>query len=38
LKHNAPIWKKEYWLDGSSTWVSIGACEREQVTGNSRMS
>jgi molybdopterin synthase catalytic subunit len=26
LKHNAPIWKKEYWQDGSSTWVSIGAC------------
>jgi molybdopterin synthase catalytic subunit len=30
LKHNAPIWKKEYWLDGSSTWVSIGACEENQ--------
>jgi molybdopterin synthase catalytic subunit len=29
LKHNAPIWKKEHWLDGSSSWVSIGACERE---------
>ena len=27
LKHNAPIWKKEYWLDGSSTWVSIGSCQ-----------
>ncbi|HIK21978.1 MAG TPA: molybdenum cofactor biosynthesis protein MoaE [Synechococcus sp. M44_DOE_062] len=27
LKHNAPIWKKEYWQDGSSAWVSIGACE-----------
>lgn len=27
LKHNAPIWKKEHWEDGSSTWVSIGACE-----------
>ncbi|MCD8489800.1 molybdenum cofactor biosynthesis protein MoaE [Oscillatoria amoena NRMC-F 0135] len=27
LKHNAPIWKKEHWADGSSTWVSIGACE-----------
>lgn len=27
LKHNAPIWKKEHWSDGSSTWVSIGACE-----------
>jgi molybdopterin synthase catalytic subunit len=31
LKHQAPIWKKEWFneLDGvnSSTWVSIGACE-----------
>ncbi len=31
LKHNAPIWKKEWYseLDGklSSSWVSIGACE-----------
>jgi molybdopterin synthase catalytic subunit len=27
LKHNAPIWKKEYWQDGSSNWVSIGACD-----------
>jgi molybdopterin synthase catalytic subunit len=27
LKHNAPIWKKEFWLDGSSSWVNIGACE-----------
>ena len=27
LKHQAPIWKKEHWQDGSSTWVSIGACE-----------
>ena len=31
LKHQAPIWKKE-WFKGStgqqlSTWVSIGACE-----------
>ncbi|MGB7087605.1 MAG: molybdenum cofactor biosynthesis protein MoaE [Phormidesmis sp.] len=30
LKHNAPIWKKEHWQDGSTSWVSIGACE---VTG-----
>ncbi len=30
LKHNAPIWKKEHWLDGSSAWVSIGACEQSQ--------
>lgn len=28
LKHNAPIWKKELWEDGSSSWVSIGACEQ----------
>lgn len=27
LKHNAPIWKKEHWQDGSTSWVSIGACE-----------
>jgi molybdopterin synthase catalytic subunit len=27
LKHQAPIWKKEHWEDGSSSWVSIGACE-----------
>ena len=27
LKHTAPIWKKEHWGDGSSSWVSIGACE-----------
>lgn len=31
LKHNAPIWKKEWYSheDGtfSSSWVSIGACE-----------
>ena len=29
LKHNAPIWKKEHWGDGSSSWVSIGACETQ---------
>jgi len=29
LKHNAPIWKKEHWADGSTSWVSIGACETE---------
>jgi molybdopterin synthase catalytic subunit len=28
LKHNAPIWKKEHWQDGSSSWVNIGACEQ----------
>lgn len=28
LKHNAPIWKKEFWEDGTSNWVSIGACEQ----------
>ena len=30
LKHNAPIWKKEHWADGSTEWVSIGACEEGQ--------
>ena len=29
LKHNAPIWKKEHWADGSSNWVSIGVCETD---------
>jgi molybdopterin synthase catalytic subunit len=28
LKHQAPIWKKEHWQDGASTWVSINACEQ----------
>ena len=27
LKHEAPIWKKEHWQDGSSSWVSIADCE-----------
>ncbi|MBE9130265.1 MULTISPECIES: molybdenum cofactor biosynthesis protein MoaE [unclassified Coleofasciculus] len=31
LKHNAPIWKKEHWADGSSSWVSIGACEQSDI-------
>lgn len=31
LKHNAPIWKKEHWADGSSSWVSIGACEQAGI-------
>ncbi len=26
LKHQAPIWKKEHWANGASSWVSIGAC------------
>ena len=29
LKHNAPIWKKEHWDDGSTSWVSIAACEEQ---------
>ena len=29
LKHNAPVWKKEHFIDGASTWVSIGACEQD---------
>lgn len=28
LKHNAPIWKKEHFEDGVSSWVSIGSCEQ----------
>jgi molybdopterin synthase catalytic subunit len=28
LKHHAPIWKKEHWQDGASSWVSIAACEQ----------
>lgn len=32
LKHNAPIWKKEHWQDGSTSWVSIGACEQPDAT------
>jgi molybdopterin synthase catalytic subunit len=31
LKHQAPIWKKEYYTEAdgrtANTWVSIGACE-----------
>jgi molybdopterin synthase catalytic subunit len=30
LKHQAPIWKKELWQDGSSSWVSIAACEQSE--------
>ncbi|HIK28236.1 MAG: molybdenum cofactor biosynthesis protein MoaE [Oscillatoriaceae bacterium SKW80] len=29
LKHKAPIWKKEYAEDGSSSWVSIGNCQQK---------
>jgi molybdopterin synthase catalytic subunit len=29
LKHEAPIWKKEHWQNGASSWVSIAACEAE---------
>lgn len=36
LKHNAPIWKKEWYdlSDGTltSSWVSIGACEENEQT------
>lgn len=31
LKHTAPIWKKEHWADGSTSWVSIGACEQSET-------
>lgn len=27
LKQNAPIWKKEYWLDGESSWVNLPIIE-----------
>ncbi|QIR35271.1 hypothetical protein HCG51_08450 [Tolypothrix sp. PCC 7910] len=27
-RNPTPIWKKEHWQDGSSSWVSIGACEQ----------
>jgi molybdopterin synthase catalytic subunit len=33
LKHTAPIWKKEYWVDGESSWVNIGDCERNDPIG-----
>lgn len=32
LKHNAPIWKKEHWENGSTSWVSIAACEEDAST------
>lgn len=32
LKHNAPIWKKEHWQNGSTSWVNIGACEDPALT------
>jgi molybdopterin synthase catalytic subunit len=32
LKHNAPIWKKEHWADGASSWVSINDCEKNVAT------
>jgi molybdopterin synthase catalytic subunit len=31
LKQHAPIWKKEYWLDGDSSWVNIGKCNLQQA-------
>jgi molybdopterin synthase catalytic subunit len=37
LKHNAPIWKKEVWQDGASSWVSIGACEPKLVVRQDRL-
>ncbi len=27
LKYNAPVWKKEYWVDGSSEWVNVKSAE-----------
>ncbi|USR92368.1 molybdenum cofactor biosynthesis protein MoaE [Phormidium yuhuli AB48] len=37
LKHTAPIWKKEHWQDGTSSWVSIGACEAANCDPNLRL-
>ncbi len=32
LKHRTPIWKKEYYLDGETTWVQGHAlCQHRQV-------
>jgi molybdopterin synthase catalytic subunit len=28
LKHQAPIWKKEHWASGASSWVNIGDCDK----------
>ena len=28
LKHQAPIWKKEHWATGGSSWVNIGDCDK----------
>ncbi|MGQ4649454.1 molybdenum cofactor biosynthesis protein MoaE [Lyngbya aestuarii] len=32
LKYNAPIWKKEHWEDGSSSWVigDLGAIKKAE--------
>ncbi|HMO15051.1 MAG TPA: molybdenum cofactor biosynthesis protein MoaE [Pirellulaceae bacterium] len=30
LKQRVPIWKKEYWLDGSSEWIHPEMTEQEQ--------
>jgi molybdopterin synthase catalytic subunit len=27
LKHHAPVWKKEYWVDGSSEWGQVTRAE-----------
>jgi molybdopterin synthase catalytic subunit len=27
LKYNAPVWKKEYWVDGTSEWVNVKSVE-----------
>lgn len=28
IKHRVPIWKKEYYLDGSSEWVGCEGCRQ----------
>jgi molybdopterin synthase catalytic subunit len=30
LKYHAPVWKKEYWLDGSSAWVTTQTASLER--------
>ena len=27
IKHRLPVWKKEYYADGSSTWIDSNGCD-----------
>lgn len=31
LKHRLPIWKKEFYVDGTSVWVNCAACEQSST-------